>query len=56
MSVADTAIAKSDTDGSLVYRGYPVGEIAKNATFEETAFLVLNGRLPTRVELSRFAA
>ena len=56
VSVADTAIAKSDTDGSLVYRGYPVGEIAKNATFEETAFLVLNGRLPTRVELSRFAA
>ena len=55
VSVTETAIAKSDADGSLVYRGYPIGEIAGNAGFEETAYLILNGSLPKKGELEDFA-
>jgi len=54
VSVTDTKIAKSDPDGTLVYRGYPIGEIAAKAGFEETAFLILRGVLPTRKELNEF--
>lgn len=55
VSITDTRISKSESDGSLVYRGYPISEIAANAGFEETAYLILNGRLPTKGELSSFA-
>jgi citrate synthase len=55
VSVADTRISKSAADGSLVYRGYPIAEIAANATFEETAYLVLKGGLPSRGELASFS-
>ncbi|MDG6959308.1 MAG: citrate synthase [Nitrososphaerota archaeon] len=56
VSVADTRISKSSADGSLVYRGYPIADLAANASFEETAYLVLNGKLPTRGELDSFAS
>lgn len=56
VSVADTSISKSASDGSLVYRGYPIGELAQNAGFEETAYLILNGRLPKKGELDSFSA
>ncbi len=54
VSITDTSIGKSDVDGSLVYRGYPIKELADNASFEETAFLVVKGSLPKRVELEEF--
>ena len=54
ISVTDTRISKSDADGSLIYRGYPIWEIVANAGFEETAFLILNGRLPTKSQLESF--
>ena len=54
VSIADTRISKSDADGSLIYRGYPIWEIATNARFEETAYLILNGRLPTGSQLKSF--
>lgn len=54
VSVTDTKISKSASDGSLVYRGYPIADIAANAGFEETAYLVLKGRLPTKPELAKF--
>jgi citrate synthase len=54
VSVTDTKISKSDADGSLIYRGYPIWEIATNAGFEETAYLILNGKLPTRGQLESF--
>ena len=56
VAITDTAIAKSGADGSLLYRGYTIEEIAANAGFEETAYLVLNGRLPKRDELETFAS
>ena len=55
VSVADTTISKSGEDGSLVYRGYPISELAANATFEEVAYLVAKGRLPTESELETFS-
>ena len=42
--------------GELVIAGFPVGELAMNATFEETAFLLWYGRLPDEVELAAFRA
>jgi citrate synthase len=54
VSITDTSISKSDADGSLIYRGYPIWEVATKAGFEETAYLVLNGALPTRNELESF--
>lgn len=56
VSVTETTIAKSDSDGTLIYRGYPMEDIAARAGFEETAFLVLNGKLPRRAELDSFSA
>jgi citrate synthase len=48
----ETAI--STVTGGLRYRGYPVTELAEKATFEEVAYLLLYGDLPTRRELADF--
>lgn len=37
--------------GVLAYGGYDIHELAERATFEETCYLLWNGRLPTRAEL-----
>lgn len=42
-------------EGILRYRGIPVEALARHSTFKETAFLLINGRLPTREELTRFS-
>jgi citrate synthase len=44
----------SAEDNRLAYRGYDVAELAEKASFEETAYLLLAGRLPNRDELSTF--
>src|SRR6266508_1786556 len=36
--------------GILNYRGYPIEQLAEKSTFLETAYLILNGELPTRAE------
>jgi len=41
--------------GILRYRGIPVEELAEKATFKETAYLLINGRLPNREQLTRFS-
>jgi citrate synthase len=41
--------------GVLRYRGIPVDQLAKHSTFVETAYLLINGELPTRRELTRFS-
>ena len=41
--------------GILRYRGIPVEELAKKATFKETAYLLINGKLPNRDKLTRFS-
>lgn len=41
--------------GILRYRGIPVEELAEKSTFVETAYLLINGRLPSRRELNQFS-
>ena len=41
--------------GILEYRGYNIHDLAKNSSFEEVAFLLLNGNLPTKSELKKFS-
>jgi citrate synthase len=41
--------------GILRYRGYPIEQIAEKSTYLETAYLILNGELPTEPQLTDFA-
>ncbi len=41
-------------EGILIYRGIPIEALAKNSSFEETAYYLLFGKLPTRAELDYF--
>jgi citrate synthase len=53
VTVADTKISLVDGDrGRLVYRGFAIETLAEHASYEETAFLLLMGRLPTKPELA----
>ena len=40
--------------GILMYRGYPVEQLAANSSFIEVAYLLLRGELPTVAELEEF--
>lgn len=40
--------------GELRYRGYSIHDLAQHSTFEETAYLLIQGELPKREEFSRF--
>ena len=42
--------------GRLIYRGYDIHDLAERSTFEESVYLLLNGRLPTQAELDAFNA
>ncbi|MCB9662234.1 MAG: citrate synthase [Polyangiales bacterium] len=42
--------------GKLQYRGYPIEVLAERCTYEEVAFLLVNGHLPTQAELDKFSA
>lgn len=54
--VADyTAVSKVNPEtNSLLYRGYPVQELAEHCTFEEVAYLLWNGELPNEEQLREF--
>jgi len=53
--VDTTAVSKVNPDSnSLLYRGYPVQELAASCTFEEVAYLLWNGELPTAEQLADF--
>ena len=45
----------SGEKGILRYRGISVEDLARHSTFTETAYLLINGVLPTREELNRFS-
>jgi len=51
----DSAICAVMQD-SLIYRGYGVGDLAENATFEGVAHLLLQGSRPTEAQLADFSA
>ncbi len=53
----DTAVSKVMPEtNSLTYRGYAVQDLAAKCRFEETAYLIWNGELPTQNELDEFNA
>jgi len=41
--------------GILLYRGYPIEELADKSTYLETAYLILRGELPTREQLDEWS-
>lgn len=46
--------AVSTVEDGLRYRGYAVGDLCRNATFDEVAYLLLYGELPNSKELQAF--
>ena len=51
----DSKITYIDGDaGVLLYRGYPIDQLAQKSSFLEVAALLVNGKLPTKTELSDF--
>src|SRR5438105_10041620 len=54
---AQTKLSLVDGErGELVIAGFPIAELAANATFEETVWLLWNGDLPSASELETFRA
>jgi len=52
---AKSAISNLDgQQGILKYRGYDIRELAEKSNFSETAWLVIEGNLPTKAELDDF--
>ena len=43
-------------NGVLRYRGYPIEQLAENASFLEVAYLLIYGELPTADELENFTS
>ncbi|MGA8277444.1 MAG: citrate synthase [Rhodanobacteraceae bacterium] len=57
MATASTRSAVTFIDGDagvLLYRGYPIEQLAKQSNFLEVAYLLINGELPDRAEFSKF--
>jgi 2-methylcitrate synthase/citrate synthase II len=53
----ESALCQVDEgETGLRYRGYAIADLAEQATFEEVAYLLLFGKLPTRKELEDFSA
>jgi citrate synthase len=51
----DSKITYIDGDeGILLYRGYPIGQLAEHSTFLEVSYLLLNGELPNPGEKEAF--
>jgi 2-methylcitrate synthase/citrate synthase II len=50
----ETAICWVDPNAGLMYRGYDIHEVAQKASFEEVAYLLLNGELPNVKQLAEF--
>jgi len=51
----ETEICWVDPNAGLMYRGYDIHEMAQKANFEEVAYLLLKGELPSADELARFS-
>jgi 2-methylcitrate synthase len=55
LPAGNTAICTVGQQGdNLFYRGYDVKELADRSTFEEVAYLLIYGRLPTTMELAAY--
>lgn len=57
VSAGTTAICTvGHTGNDLHYRGYDIIELAKHATFEEVAYLLVHGELPNQTQLADYHA
>jgi citrate synthase len=55
IEVADTKICSIDGEnGKLIYRGYDILDLVNHSSYEETAYLLLFGDLPTAGQLKDF--
>lgn len=55
VTAGETSICTVDKEGKkLTYRGYSVEDLASKACFEETAYLLLYGKLPNQAELANY--
>jgi len=57
MATASTASAITYIDGDagiLLYRGYPIEQLAKHSTFLEVSYLLQHGELPNKTEFAAF--
>lgn len=55
IAVAETRLSTIDGEaGELIIAGYPIEELAENAVYEESLYLLFNDRLPTESELESF--
>ena len=55
VTAGETHICTVGQEGAgLTYRGYDIYDLADNASFEEVAYLLLHGTLPTQVELDSY--
>ena len=50
----ETQICWVDPNAGLMYRGYDIHDMAQQASFEEVAYLLLNGELPNAKQLAEF--
>ena len=54
--VGETALSSIDAEqGILMFRGYDIADLAEHATYEEVAYLLLEGELPDSEQLRAFA-
>ena len=53
--VACTTAISSIVDATLMYRGYTIEDLSAHSNFEETTFLLWEGRLPNASELEAFS-
>src|SRR5262245_36554420 len=57
VAVSESRISSIDGErGILAYRGIDIHPLAEHSGFEETAFLLHEGRLPTRAELAAYTS
>ena len=55
-AACNSSITYIDGDkGELLYRGYPIEQLAVNCDFLETCYLLLNGELPNAVDKEKFS-
>jgi len=54
-AACNSSITYIDGDkGELLYRGYPIEQLAVNCDFLETCYLLLNGEMPNATEKNKF--
>src|SRR5688572_24820541 len=55
VAAGETSICTVGSEGAgLTYCGYNIEDLAEHATYEEVAWLVLHGELPSRAQLDQF--